>query len=266
MMKDKRKSSRIQNALKYVFAVLFWVLIWLLAAKSVNTDLLLPSPDTVIRRLFELLSGGEIYVILISSLCRVLFGIVAGIALGILFAVLTFVIKPLEILLSPLFSIIKATPVASFIMLALLWIDNSLLPSFITFLIVFPLAWASISEGIKSAPKGLLEIAQVYNMSHFERIAHVYIPHLIPFFVSTAKSALGLAWKAGIAAEVLAVPRNAIGSEIYSSKVFLETTDLFVWTLLTVLLSMLVESAARLLLSRLNKAYTLYSSEAGNGN
>lgn len=266
MMKVKCKTRKLQGIIKHSAAVLFWAAIWLIAAKSIDTELLLPAPDAVIIRLFELLAEKELYVILFTSLLRVLFGITSGILLGILFAVLTSLVKPFEILLSPLFSIIKATPVASFIMLALLWIDSSLLPSFITFLIVFPLSWANISEGIKSAPKGLLEITSVYKMTFYEKIIHVYVPHLIPFFVSTAKSALGLAWKAGIAAEVLAVPKNAIGSKIYSSKVFLETTDLFVWTLLTVLLSVLLEACANLLLSRLCRAYSYSESEVIDGN
>lgn len=265
-MKARHNTGRWQNIIKYSATLLFWLFIWYIAARNVSSELLLPSPDTVLIRLFELLADHEIYGVLAASLARVLAGIVSGIALGILFAILTSVIKPLEALFSPIFSIIKATPVASFIMLALLWINNSLLPSFITFLIVFPLAWASISEGIKSAPRNLLEIASVYKMSIFEKMLHVYIPHLLPFFVSTAKSALGLAWKAGIAAEVLAVPQNAIGSKIYSSKVFLETTDLFVWTLLTVLLSMLVEAAAKHLLERLGRSYSVANEEVNDEN
>lgn len=264
-MRINRHNGIWRNIIRYSASAIFWILIWYLVALKIDQELLLPAPNTVLLRLFELLAESELYITLLTSLARILVGIISGIIMGILFAVLTSLIKPLEGLLSPIFSVIKATPVASFIMLALLWINNSLLPSFITFLIVFPLAWASISEGIRNAPKNLLEIASVYKMNAFEKTLHVYIPTLIPFFSATAKSALGLAWKAGIAAEVLAVPANAIGSKIYSSKVFLETTDLFVWTLLTVLLSILMEAIAGHLLSKLGKKYSFNAMEESNG-
>lgn len=263
-MKTHKSNGIWQNILKYSASVIFWLIIWLFAAKKIDRELLLPSPLTVVRRLIELLCASDFYITALTSLGRILLGILAGISAGIIFAVLTSFVPPLETLFSPIFSVIKATPVASFIMLALLWISNSLLPSFITFLIVFPVAWANTSQGIKNASKELLEIAEVYKLNFWEKVLHIYLPTLIPFFVSTAKSALGLAWKAGIAAEVLAVPQIAIGSKIYSSKVFLETTDLFVWTLITIVLSMLMEAVANALLAKLTTSYSTSKTEGGN--
>jgi NitT/TauT family transport system permease protein len=265
-MKKLKNYNTWQSVLKYSASVLLWILIWLLIALKLDSELLLPSPGSVFKRLCELLMEKDFYIIALTSLARIIVGITVGIGAGIFFAVLTTALPPFEAILRPIFSIIKATPVASFIMLALLWINNSLLPSFITLLIVFPVAWANTSEGIRNTPKDLLEISSVYKIGITGKLLHVYLPSLLPFFVSTAKSALGLAWKAGIAAEVLAVPQTAIGSKIYSSKVFLETTDLFVWTLVTIILSIIMESVANALLSRLESIYSIKSREAGNGN
>ena len=255
-----------KRAIAYLASVVFWILLWYFAAKSIDLELILPSPKDVIIRLFELIATAEFHKTVLSSLLRILSGITAGFILGFIFAIITVAFPPLEALFSPLLSTVKATPVASFIMLALLWINGDALPAFITLLIVFPLAWANVSEGIRSAPKQLLEIASVHKMSAFGKLLYVYLPSLIPFLASTAKSALGLAWKAGIAAEVLAVPKNAIGGEIYSSKVFLETTDLFVWTLVTVILSICMEASANALLSRLTHSYGFGKKENENGN
>ena len=50
-----------------------------------------------------------------------------------------------------------------------------------------------------------------------------------------------MAWKAGIAAEVLAVPKLAIGTEIYFSKLWFETSTLFAWTVVIIILSYVIE-------------------------
>ncbi len=244
-----------ENLFKIIGVALFWIGIWYLLSLKVGEELLLPSPHSVLKRFFMLASEKELYEASVASLLRVITGVVAGLILGIAFAVLTSCLKFTEALLSPLFSVIKATPVASFIMLALLWIRKDNLPAFITFLIVFPVAWANIQTGLKSTPRELLEVSKVHKMSLLSKILHIYIPSLLPFLASTAKSALGLAWKAGIAAEVLAVPESAIGSEIYESKIFFETTELFAWTLLKILLSILMEFAIGALLTRLQKRY-----------
>lgn len=247
--------------LKAVACAAFWILIWYFAAVSVDLEVILPSPLTVGKKLLSLMREAEFYVIALTSLWRILSGIIAGVLIGSVCAVLTSSFSLIDALLAPAISTIKSVPVASFIILLMLWVDKNSLPSFITFLIVFPLAWANISTGIKTAPKNLLEIAKIYKFSLAKKIMHIYLPSLIPFIISTAKSALGLAWKAGIAAEVLAVPAVAIGSKIYISKNFFETADLFAWTIVTLILSVIVEGLIGGLLSSFAKKYEYRTEE-----
>ena len=127
-MKKFKNYHTWQSVLKYSASVLLWILIWLLIALKLDSELLLPSPGSVFKRLCELLMEKDFYIIALTSLARIIVGITVGIGAGIVFAVLTTALPPFEAILRPIFSIIKATPVASFIMLALLWINNSLLP------------------------------------------------------------------------------------------------------------------------------------------
>ena len=77
----------------------------------------------------------------------------------------------------------------------------------------------------------------------------------MPFFKNSASSGIGLAWKAGIAAEVICSPNSAIGSRLYDSKIYLETPELFAWTATVVVLSILIE---KLTVYILNKAFKDY--------
>ena len=174
-----------KRAIAYLASVVFWILLWYFAAKSIDLELILPSPKDVIIRLFELIATAEFHKTVFSSLLRILSGITAGFILGIIFAIITVAFPPLEALFSPLLSTVKATPVASFIMLALLWINSDALPAFITLLIVFPLAWANVSEGIRSVDPGLRQVAEIYRFSFFKKLFRVSALGL--YFVVTMK-------------------------------------------------------------------------------
>ena len=220
---------------------LFWVAVWGIAAWAVSSELLLPAPLQVVRRLFVLAGTTAFWKSIIFSILRMLGGILSGIILGIMLAILTEKSSLAAALLSPVMMLVKSTPVAAFIFLALLWIGRSILPAFISCLMVLPVMWANLSAGIASIDISLLELAHVYQFSRRKTLRLIIIPSVLPHLRSAFCSALGLGWKAGVAAEVLTVPAHSVGRMIYESKLYLETTDLFAWTLTIILLSLVFE-------------------------
>lgn len=233
--------------------LLFWLGLWFLAAKLIGSELLLPSPVQVIRRLFDLASASSFWLTVSCTILRVLTGILSATVLGILFAVLTERSAFLKALLSPLMTLVKSTPVASFIILALIWLGRAILPAVISGLMVLPVVWANVSAGLAAQDPQLLELAQVYRFPQARIIRRITVPSVLPYFRSALSSALGLGWKAGIAAEVLTVPQNSIGKMIYESKLYLETTSLFAWTLAVVLLSLVIERVLLRLIRRIGR-------------
>ncbi len=229
----------------------FWILIWYLAALQVGKELLLPSPFLVLKRLFEIMGSGEFYITTAYSLIRVMGGVISASVLGILISILTHFFKIIAALVRPVITVIKATPVASFIILALVWLDRGNLPVFISLLMVLPVIWTNLTTGLGQIDIKLLELARVYKIGVFQKIKGIYIPSVMPYFSSAIKTSLGLAWKAGIAAEVLAVPMRSIGKELFNSKTYFETSDLFAWTVVVIILSLIIEFIFEALLGRL---------------
>ena len=244
---------------KYTAVVAFWIAVWCVISYRVNSELLFPSPFSVIKALGELVCTKEFWITAAYSLLRVIAGIVISLAIGTVLAVLTERVGALKLILSPAVNVIKSTPVASFIILALLWVDRGSLPVLITALIVVPIVWSNVSEGIRSVDKSLIEVTKVYNFSTFKRITKLYVPSVAPFFIAACRSSLGMAWKAGISAEVLATPENAIGRELYFSKTYLETPALFAWTLVVIILSIVIEKLFIALLSKATKKMNVIS-------
>ena len=227
--------------LKTLAVAAFWIGVWCLVAYRTGNDFLFPSLPRVWQELLRLVRSVDFWLIMGTSLLRVLWGILVSLIVGVALAILTSTSKILCALLSPALSAIKSTPVASFIILALLWMDRDMLPVFITALIVIPIVWANISEGIRRVDNNLVEVATLYRFSPTKKATRLYIPSVAPYFMAACRSALGMAWKAGIAAEILATPKSAIGTELYYSKTYLETPTLFAWTLVVILLSLVIE-------------------------
>lgn len=250
---------------KFAGVALFWLAIWALVSFRINSQLLFPTPSTVIKALGELAKTAEFWTTTVFSLLRVVAGISVSLIIGTGLAVLTERSKIFKSVLSPILGIVKATPVASFIILALLWIDRNTLPLYITALIVIPIVWSNVSEGIKSVNIELIEVAKIYKFSVLKKIIKLYIPSIAPFFMAACKSSLGMAWKAGISAEVLSTPKYAIGTELYFSKTYLETPTLFAWTSVIIILSIIIEKLFVLALSSLGKKMHFLPKGDSNG-
>ena len=233
----KRKSSKV-NSLP---AVLFWGLVWALAAWAMDKPLLLPSPVQVLRCMGQLAVTSAFWKITLISIGRILLGLALGIGLGAILAVLTELSPLLHTLISPAMTAMQATPVASFAILVLIWVDRDFVPVLICCMMALPVIWGGVSGGIRSTDPQLLEMAKVFRLSRYTKLRRIFLPSVLPFFRTACASALSLGWKAGIAAEVLTVPKMSIGRMISESKLYLLTPELFAWTLTVIILSLLLQ-------------------------
>lgn len=240
----------MKKTLRLTLIALIWLAIWEWIYLVVGLEVLLPSPTATLSALTQLCVEPMFWQSVFFSMARIIIGFLLGLVGGIVLAVITCRWKFAREFFSPLMSIIKSTPVASFIVLALVWMNKGAVPVFTGFLIVFPLVWANISQGIVDTDKGLLEMAKIYNMGKTAKVKYIYLSSVWPYFTAAATTSLGLAWKAGIAAEVIATPIYSIGKGIYNSKIYLDTTELFAWTVVIVVLSIILEKVMGHLLNK----------------
>lgn len=230
--------------------LLVWLAVWYAVSEIIGLELLIPSPSAVLDSFITLIKEKEFYISCLNSLYKVIAGWSLGVISGTLIAVLTSLSRILRELLKPVLHIIKATPVASFIILALVLMSSANVPVFTCALITVPVVWANISEGILSPDKKILEMAQFFGMPLKKRIEDIYIPAVLPYFSAAATTSMGLSWKAGIAAEVICTPSDTIGAGIQNAKIYLETPSLFAWTLTVIVLSMLLEKLLTFILKK----------------
>ena len=236
-----RISTTCRNRIIRVLAVAFWIAVWQGVSLAVGSEILVASPARTFGALLSLLREGAFYRAVLGSLMRICAGFALALALGIALGALSFVVGWVRALLHPVVSVVKATPVASFVILALIWISSKNLSIFISFLMVFPIMYENMLAGLESADAKLLEMGQVFHLSRMARIRAIYLPAAYPFLLSAARLSLGMCWKSGIAAEVIGQPRHSIGAELNQAKLFFNTPDLFAWTVTIIVVSVVFE-------------------------
>ena len=236
-----RISTTCRNRIIRVLAVAFWIAVWQGVSLAVGSEILVASPARTFGALLSLLREGAFYRAVLGSLMRICAGFALALALGIALGALSFVVGWVRALLHPVVSVVKATPVASFVILALIWISSKNLSIFISFLMVFPIMYENMLAGLESADAKILEMGQVFHLSRMARIRAIYLPAAYPFLLSAARLSLGMCWKSGIAAEVIGQPRQSIGAELNQAKLFFNTPDLFAWTVTIIVVSVVFE-------------------------
>ena len=227
--------------------------VWQCAAWAIDNRLLLVGPFQVARRLGALLGEKTTWQALGYSFGRISLGFFLAFALALVLAAVSARFPLAEILLRPYVLAIQTVPVASFIVIALLWLSGRRLSIFISFLMVLPVLYANALQGFRAADRQLLEMAQVFRMPCFRRVRCIFLPALTPYLKSACHVALGLCWKAGVAAEVIAVTEKSVGGMLYDAKVYLEIPDLFSWTVLIVAVSLGFEKLFLVLLDSITQ-------------
>ena len=235
------RRSRLPDTVISLLCALLWIGVWWGAALLVGLPVLLPSPADTVRALIRLGGTADFWEGTGITLLRVTGGFCGAVAAGSGFALLCHFYPFAERLLSPLRSFIRCTPVVSFIMLLWLWLDKNAIPVFIGFLMVMPVIWSNMQEGLASADPLLIEMGRAYRLRPARMLREIWLPAAHPSFTAACAAGIGLAWKSGISAEVIARPLRAIGTGIADAKVYLETEELFARTLVIVVLSLLLE-------------------------
>lgn len=230
--------------------LLLWVAIWQFASMLINQELIMPSPIRTLEALIKLYKTGEFYLSVLLSLLRILSGFALGVIIGFLGAVLSHKFPLFSAVFSPLLKIIRAVPVASFIIVVFYAIQSDELPIFICFLMVLPMVWANVENGLKNIDKQYLELAYIYKLNNFKTFWHIKFPFILPSFVSTSITALGFAWKSGIAAEIICIPSFALGGLIEVSKRHFDMADVFALTVVVALLSIIIEAVIKSVVRR----------------
>lgn len=240
-----------KEVLKKVGAALLALTFWEIAALLIHQRILLVTPVAVARRLCTIWRVEGFARAIWFSFYHIAGGFLLGLILGCLLAYLAAKHPVVETLLWPWMATIKSVPVASFVVICLIWLSARNLSVFISFLIVIPIIYQNVLEGLRAENREMQEVATAFQLPWRKRFRYIELPKLRPFLLSACRVTTGMAWKAGIAAEIIGVPNGSIGKMLYTAKIYLDTDDLLAWTVIIVVISVVAEKVFLAGLSRL---------------
>lgn len=243
----------LRSVCRGALPLLFWVgALWGIAL-LLNKPFLLPTPPAILSALFKLIGTAEFWVAIALSLLRVLGGLALGVLAGTAIGILVHLFPAAALLLRPLLTVVRSTPVASFVILVWSFTGSTVLPFVIAAMMVAPIVADELATGLSSADPSLSEMTDLFGFSRYRRFLVFRLPAALPYFFGAVTTSVGFAWKAGVAAEILAATARSVGQRIYFSKLTLAIDELWAWTLVVVILSLILELAVKKTLQRIRR-------------
>ncbi len=249
----KHKKHNRHKIIYGITAALFWFSLWQVLSMLYGMDFVLPSPLKTLSVLLESVRDAGFWSAVAFSVSRILFGFALSAVLGITLSLLSIKLKAVSVLFDPFCAVIRAVPVASFIILVLVMFSSENVSVVISFLMGFPVVYSTLRKGIDASPSELVECADMFSLGYFARLKYIYIPHLTPYIASGLSVCCGLSFKSGIAAEVIGYPTGSVGAAMYQAKLGLDMPKLLSYTVVIVCVSVLCEKLITLVCKRKSK-------------
>ncbi len=245
--------KKIYRVAVFILSISLWLLIWELSANSIGNEFILPQIGSTASALCALVSQYEFWYTVMLSITRILLGFILGTLLGVLLSVLGELVYPIGVFISIGMTIIKSTPVASIIMVLWVMLSDMDIPIIIALLMVMPIIYQNLIDGFKSIDKNLVEVSEIFQFSVWKKIKLLYFPALYKYFIPSLLTAIGLAWKSGIATEIITYTKNSIGKNIFDAKNIFEFPTVFAWTIVIVFISLVFEFSIKMFSRRIFK-------------
>lgn len=226
--------------LRRLLAAGFWLAVWQIAALMLP-KLLFAGPAQTVQSLLSMLTKADFWLSIALSIGKIAGGFVSAFALGCAFAVLAHRAPLARVLLEPAVQVMKSVPVACFVVVALIWVRSAWISVLTAFFVVFPAVYINLQQGMENVDGKMLEMARVFRLSTGKRLRAVWLPAVLPYLLGACRVSVGMALKAGVAGEIIGLPRWSIGEQLYLSKLYLNTADMFAWSLTILALSLLLE-------------------------
>ncbi|MEI0564737.1 ABC transporter permease [Brachyspira pulli] len=235
-----------KNIIYFILGIIIFILLWFFISLKINSEIVFPNILTIIKKLIEIILEKSFYKDLFLSLIRVFITFILSFLLAIIFGILSGIFSSIRYMLMPIINFIRTIPTIPLILVAIIWFDNNTVPIFVSMLVIFPIMYDAVVNGIINVDKNLIEMSLSYNVSLKNQIISLYIPSIKPYILTAVSQSMGITWKSILAAEILALPSLGIGSKLYESHLYLDTVSLFAYCLIAVIFNGIFEIIIRL--------------------
>lgn len=243
ILKNKNFRELLYTMLSIIILLIFWKVVSLI----IDKEILVPSPEKTFIEIINIIQSAYFIPSLVNTLKRALVGFIMAVGIGIFLGMMGGLFKPIYYLLRPIVLVNKAVPTMAMILLALIWLESEKAPVLVGFVVIFPIIYENVVQGIRNVDVKLIEMMKIYDVSRWDMIKELYIPSMRTYLYGAMTAAMGLNLKIIIAAEVLSQPRISMGTSFQIEKVNLNTAGVFAWSLITIVLAGVLEQTLRIM-------------------
>ncbi len=225
--------------------VFFCLALWETAARILKQPIIIPALEDITKSFFLLIYDKNSYYFIGCSAMRIILTLLLDSCIAFPLGIISGLSKKCEAFFSTAENILKSVPTMTVLLLALIWFKSEVTPLFVSSLIVLPILYGNIRDGVKNIDKNLIIMSEDFSVPLKCRLKFLYIPCITPFIKNAYDNASGFCVKVLISAEVLSQPKYGIGTAFQIARVQLNTAALFAWGVIAVLLAVLLQNIFR---------------------
>lgn len=246
----KIKIFQDKNQVQVVLSCAILLFLWEIIALKINNDIYLPTLQQVFISMKEIVLEDRFILDVVSTISRCILSFFIALVVALILGIISNNLNIFKNFLTPITSLARSIPNMVLIVLTLIWFNKESAPYIVVFIMVFPVLYDAILGSMKSIDKGILEMAELYKISRKDKILNIYLPSIKFSLVSILSSTISLGFKIVIAGEVYGQPLYGIGAMIQSEKVNFNTTGIFAWIIIIVIISSILNLIEKFLLRR----------------
>ena len=245
----ENKSNRKDN-LEVALSCVAFLIIWQVLALIINNDIYIPTIGQTLNSLKDIASSDRFLIDVLSSISRTIISFIVAFIVAFVVGVASYSFRIIRNMLKPFNALIQSIPNMVLIVLALIWFDKNNAPYIVGFCVVFPILYDSVLGSITGIDKDIIEMANIYKVSTIDKILKIYIPSIIFRLVPIMISTLSLGFKVVIAGEVHGQPKYGIGTMVQIEKINFNTSGIFAWLVVILIISLILELMKQFILRR----------------
>jgi sulfonate transport system permease protein len=199
-----RRARFLRPALGLLVPVIL-ALVWEIVVRlGWSSGRLAPPPSVIFQTFVDLARTGELQRDTLVTLSRVAAGFALGAVAGTVVGAATGYSPLLRRLLDPSMQGLRAIPSIAWIPLFILWLGifEASKVTLIALGVFFPV-YLGLMGAIQSVDRKLVEVGRAFRLSDFEMVRRILLPAVLPAYVLSLRSGLGLGWMFVVAAELM---------------------------------------------------------------
>jgi NitT/TauT family transport system permease protein len=236
----RRARGALMPGLTVAVSLLALYLAWSMAAAAWPSRAF-PPPAQVWQVLLAEAASGELAYHLGATLGRVAAAFVLAMAIGSAIGIMLGISRRTDRFFNAWVILFLNIPALVIIVLAYIWFGlNEAAAIGAVAVNKIPNVIVTMREGARALDPRYGEMAHVYHFSLFDRIRHVILPQLQPYFAAASRSGIALIWKIVLVVELLG-RSNVVGFQIYLYFQLLDVAAILAYTLAFVAIMLLIE-------------------------